>query len=99
MNGDEVQRVERAMDRQADKIGAAINGLGEKIGTVGNRVTRVETKLEDHIEYSQPTEITGVGPAPQPDGLVIPWRVMLTGTGILAAGGGGWELLRGLLGG
>jgi len=90
MSGDEVARIERAMDRQADKIGASVRGLGEKIDAVGNRVTRVETRLEDHIDFAKP-ETTNVGPAPTAPatGLVsipIRWLVLLIA---LALGGGG----------
>jgi len=94
----EVGRIERAMDRQADKIGGELRSLGDKIDAVGNRVTRVETKIEDHLE-DHPRETTGSAPAPQPPeepSLKIPWRVIVTIVATLAAGGGGWEALRSL---
>jgi hypothetical protein len=93
MSGDEVARIERAMDRQADKIGASIFHLGEKIDIVGNRVTRCETQIEDMVIRP---ETTGVGPAPTEPGLNIPWRIVITIAGCLAAGGGGWEAIRAL---
>ena len=93
MSGEEIARIERAMDRQADKIGASVRNLGEKIDAVGNRVTRCETQIEDMVIRP---ETTGVGPAPQDPGLIIPWRIVITIGGCLAAGGGGWEALRSL---
>ena len=89
MNGEEVVRIERAMDRQADKIGASVRDLGIQIDAVGNRVTRVETRLEDHIDFAKP-EVSTVGPAPTAPiegnvSIPIRWLVLLIG---LAVGGG-----------
>jgi hypothetical protein len=97
MNGDEVKRVERAMDRQADKIGAAINGLGEKISVIGERVTKCETKLEDHLEFTRP-EPTNVGPAPQSNGDVrINVRLLILLIALALGGGGGAAKLLGMI--
>ncbi len=95
MTDTEVARIERAMDRQADVIGASVNKLGDKIEKVGNRVTRVETQLEDHLDPGG-HDATGVGPAPSRDSLVVPWRVVITIIGALAAGGISWEGIRSL---
>jgi len=91
VNGEESRRIEKAMLRQGAMIGQEIKALGDKIDTVGNRVTVVETKLADHLEYGTGVETTGVGPNPL-NTVTVPWRWLILLIG-LAAGGGGAKLL------
>lgn len=76
MTDSEIQRLERAIERQADRTARALDGFGAQLTEVREHVVAVETRIEERMRrcdshgrrldaLEERREVTGVGPAPR----------------------------------